>query len=139
MAADLYPHCIYTIVHPDRFKAARKRGRPTTLEERKRWVTAATLLARAEAAGQDLPVILANSTRCREILGWAVLRSIRLGEKSTQFTFVGVRAIKGRETQELVLRRQHRRIARGFIRPYALCVTPAFLVPTRTTHSRSGG
>jgi hypothetical protein len=73
-----------------------------------------------------MPVILEDATKCTQLLGWGVLKSLSVNRR-TKYVVVGLRSLRRRSTQELVLKRTGEHVAAGFIRPYAICRTPSFV------------
>jgi hypothetical protein len=121
-------HCIYTIVHKDLLAEAARKADPTTFRESKAWVTGRQLWQQAQAAGVDFPVLLGDATDCSRLEYWGLLIGVEIEGEATHFTLDRVRPLQGAHTsQELVLRSTGEHIAPGFIRPYAICRTPAFL------------
>jgi len=124
----LAEHCVYTIVHADRLAKAERRGRPTTFNEAKRWVTAHKLWQRARKSGVEMAVLFADATDCSRLLHWGLLTDLDISDSGTSFTVDRVRPLPtGHSPQELVLRSSGERIASSFIRPYAVCQTPDFV------------
>ena len=71
----------------------------------------------------------ADSTDCSRLIYQARLINIGLQRGSTQFSFVGLKRLpKGHRPQELRLLSTSRNIAPDYIRPYAICHSPAWLV-----------
>jgi hypothetical protein len=128
MAKAFSEHCVYTIVHSDRLAEAAQQGGPTTFRESRAWVTGRQLWQKAQAAGVGFPVLLGDATDCSRIDYWGLLIGVEIEGKATRFTVDRVRPLPVSHTpQELVLRSTGAHIAPNFIRPYAICRTPAFL------------
>lgn len=114
--------------HVDRLEAAHQSGKPTCFSESKRWVTGAKLLAAARKHGLRLPIVFADAADCSKLLCWGELHSVKVDDDGTEFVVVALRRLRGNHApQDLTLLRSGRKIAPNFIRPYALCRTPAFL------------
>jgi hypothetical protein len=78
--------------------------------------------------GQSLPILLADAKDCSRLLYWGLLQEIRSLDGRTEYVVDYLRSLPGRHApQELVLRSTGEPVAAGFIRPYAICRTPAFL------------
>lgn len=128
MVAELAEECIYTIVHRQRLEEVAAAGGTATFREAKPWVSAANLLAAAHRNGRALPIVFADAAECSALLFWGELREVRIDEQGTEYTVGSLHPIEGEHApQDLVLLRSGRTIAPDFIRPYALCRTPAFL------------
>ena len=128
MATALSEHCVYTIVHPDELAKAVQRGGSTRFRESRVWATGMKLREQARAADIGFPILLGNATDCSLLEHWGLLTEVVVEGKATWLTVDRVRSLPGRHTpQELVLRKSGEHIAPNFIRPYAICRTPAFL------------
>ncbi|HVN64555.1 MAG TPA: hypothetical protein VMT58_07945 [Candidatus Binataceae bacterium] len=77
-----------------------------------------------------MPVLFSDAAHDTEtLLFWAILRKIDLDGRKTTFHFDNVKGIRGKHArQELILRTSRKPIADQYIRPYAICFTPEFLV-----------
>ncbi|HZW32975.1 MAG TPA: hypothetical protein VFF52_19830 [Isosphaeraceae bacterium] len=121
-------HCIYTIVHTDLLAEAARKAEPTRFRESKAWVTGRQLWQQAQAAGVGFPVLFGDATDCSRLEYWGPLTGVEIEGEATRFTVDRVRPLQGAHNpQELVLRSTGEPIAPRFIRPYAICRTPAFL------------
>ncbi len=130
MGDTLAEHCVYTIVKGDELAAKAQQGGNATFRESKKWATGYRLWQQAQAAGVSFPVLLGNATDCSRMEYWALLTEIVLTDAGTSYTVDCVRKLTAddHEPQELELRSSGKRIAAGFIKPYAICRTPDFLV-----------
>ncbi len=128
MTNPLAATCVYTILHPDRLsEAARLRG-PSTFVIGQRMVTALDIFQSARAADEDVPILFGDATNTRRLVYWGRLTSIDVGDEDTHYSVFPIRPLApGHSPQELVLLSTGKRIAKGFIRPYAICRTPDFL------------
>ena len=121
--------CVYTIVHKDILAEAARKGGPSTFTENKPWVTGFARWQRALKDGLSMAVLLGDATDCSKLIYWGILTKIQIGEEGTNYTVDHLRRFaKQRKPQELVLRKSGKNIAPNFIRPYALCRTPSFIV-----------
>jgi hypothetical protein len=120
--------CVYTIASRDKLDPIALEQVPLVNSEARTWKSAAMMLAQATAAGLSLPLLLADAKDCSRLLYWGVLQALKLIDKRTEYTVDHLRPLPGRHSpQELILRSTGEYIAPGFIRPYAICVTPALL------------
>lgn len=120
--------CVYTIVSRDKLDPIALDQAPLVNSEARTWKAAEAMLEEARAAGQLLPLLLADAKDCSRLLYWGILQSLKLIDKRTEYTIDYLRSLPGRHApQELVLRTTGKHIAPGFIRPYAICFTPPFL------------
>jgi hypothetical protein len=77
-----------------------------------------------------MPILFGAAEDCSRLIYWGVLTKIRRVSTGTEYTVERISKIKGSHSpQELVLKSTHKTIAPGFIRPYAICETPAFINP----------
>jgi hypothetical protein len=128
MAKALSEHCVYTILHIGKLAKAARQGSPSHFRESKAWVTGRRLWQQAQAAGVGFPILLGDATGCRGLEYWGLLSAVKIKGEATHFTVDRVRRLRGTHTpQNLVLRSTGKHIAPNFIRPYAICRTPAFL------------
>ena len=122
-------YCIYTIAHRDRLANGARKGGCVTFREGRRWVTGHQLWQEAQQARIAMPVLLADAAWCSHLLYWGVLTAVELSGAGTTFKVDRLRRfLRPRRTQALVLRSTCRHIAPHFIRPYAICRTPRFVV-----------
>lgn len=120
--------CVYTIVSRDKLDRIALEKAPLVSSEARPWKAADKLLKNARASGQQLPLLLANAKDCSQLLYWGILQALKINDKRTEYTVDHLRPLPGRHSpQELVLRSTGKYIAPGFIKPYAICVTPPFL------------
>jgi hypothetical protein len=138
MAKVFSKYCVYTIVHPSQLPKRGQRGRKTFCES-KAWVTGEQLWRRAREEKLGFPVLLGDATNCSRLKYWGLLRSVEIKGQTTRFSVNQVRELReSHKPQELVLRSTGKHIAPNFIRPYAICRTPAFLPgQRRRTRRRS--
>jgi hypothetical protein len=129
MARRLFEYCVYTIVLKDTLEDIHKnKTGEGSLSENKSWVTGRRLLHEAEKAGADMPILFGDAAWCPDLIYWAILREVRVGDKRTKYRFEQLLKLPdGHSPQELRLRSTGKPISAGFIRPYAICKTPAFL------------
>jgi hypothetical protein len=86
------------------------------------------LFQQATAQGADMPVLFGDATDCSQLIYWGILQGVELVERETHYTVAQLRRFTSPHSpQDLVLQSNGERIAPGFIRPYAVCVTPQFL------------
>lgn len=118
--------CVYTIKHSADLIEALRAGRGE-FSEQKPWVKAKQLLEDANSLGQRLPIIFAPAEFTRFLFAWALLDTVEIDQDSasTMYTFSNVRCFSPLKT---TLKKQDGNpIAPGFIKPYALCITPPLL------------
>lgn len=119
---------VYTIVkRPKLDAAAATRTKSGAFSERKRWVTGHRLWRESIAVGNQMLVIFGDAAHTSRLLYSGVLTHVKLSTTGTSYRVEHLRRIPGgHRTQELRLRKTGKKIAPGFIRPYAICHTPEF-------------
>lgn len=120
--------CIYTIMDLNTLDRLALAGGEGSASEGRQWVAGEQWLRSATENGRRLAVIFADAKDCTRLHYWALLTSIQLTPRGTEYRFERLREIRrDAKPQDLVLDGTGRPIAPGFIRPYALCRTPGFL------------
>lgn len=106
-----------------------KSGGTDELTEGKPWTNAKQLLAQAQRDELWLPIIFAAAENTNEkLMYYAEITNIKLRRKTTIYPFTRLTRIDGCffKTQ-LTLESKKKHIRSTFIKPYAICRTPAFL------------
>ena len=85
------------------------------------------LLKEARNNGLGLPIVFADARYCTDLIGWSVVRTINVTATGTNYTIGSLCGIPPSRPQDLQRLDSEDHIAEGYIRPYALCKTPAFL------------
>ena len=135
--AALADYCVYTIVHGARLHQLARAGRGGRFTEGKPWITGRGIWLQARANRQVVAVLLAVACSCSDLLYWGILKSVSVADGRTRYKVDKLRRFRGlHRSQELVLRNTGRRIAPGFIRPYAICRTPRFIAPGTRPNNR---
>ena len=117
---DLSEFCIYTICRPDKVDEE-------SHTENKRWVTGEKLLQRALKRGELLPILFGDATWCSDLIAWGIVKAIVLTDDQTTYSVESIVPLSKHSPQELTLRSTRKKIAKNFIRPYAICITPDFI------------
>jgi hypothetical protein len=126
--------CISTTIHPERLLDAVRRGAP--LVENKSWVSGERILRASQAVGEHVAVVLSDARDCSRLIAWGLVDSLRIGANRTEYTVTSIAPLVRHRRQELILESTGERIADGYIRPYAICQTPAFLKPAQLAKGR---
>ncbi len=128
MKAGLYEFCISTILDRHRLEEFALKGRGNATEGRP-WKTAQVLFVKAKESGEKMPVIFSDAAYNSEsLLLWGILQKIEIDGNRTALQFNNVKRIPGKHhRRDLILKSSGKSIAPHFIRPYAICLTPAFL------------
>lgn len=131
MGRPLAESCLYTILHPDALAHAAQLRGPSTFVVKQRMVTAEALFETAQKAGRDFAVLFGDAADCTRLIYRGRLAAVSLPPEAddTHYTVDSVTPLPpGHSPQELVLESTGETIAPSFIRPYAICRTPSFLV-----------
>jgi hypothetical protein len=122
----LSDYCIYTIRLSTKFHSDENgKGKE---KEHKRWVTGKRLLEEAEHDGKRLPIVFARAERGGALLGWALLDKIIVDSKDTEYSFSAFQRFeRHRHPKSSLKKSDGKPLDENFIRPYAICRTPAFL------------
>jgi len=128
-----YPFCIYTIRHTQELTAVYQGGGAGTFTEKKKWKSGLELLLAARQAGQKLLVVFAPAEAVTGLIYYAILKDIQFREDGvaafTDYNFTELTPILPSPLiNSLVLMESGRPLSENFIRPYAICHTPEFLV-----------
>ena len=121
---------VYTIATPERLVASADDA--NEMFERKRWTSAAKIHCSAKMREQNVPIVFADARDCSQLIAWSVLLDVTIEETGTRYRIGPLLSVPRSRPQDLQLLSTGKRIAEGFIRPYALCRTPRFLQGART-------
>jgi hypothetical protein len=126
----LSEYCIYAIVERKKLDHDFKRQVSCSYKEGKPWATAASLLEKSRLKKSNMPVLFGNADDCSKLSHWGLLTDIQVNDdKTSVYTVDRLRKIGGDHApQVLVLRNSGKNIAPHFIKSYAICNTPAFLL-----------
>jgi len=135
MNQSLYKKSVYTIRHSSELKGVYEKDGAGSFVERKNWATAVTLLKEATKANQRLPLLLAHSESIDGVRYWARIRSLSIDDNGhTTVKYSDLTKIPlGVPLSQLILVNSNRPLRDDFIRPYAICHTPDFLVSEKTS------
>ena len=127
MAITLTDTCIYTIKHTDDLETAAKTPGLVTFTEDKRWVTAQKMLIKALRLGERVPIIFAPAEFTRFLFGWGLLDKVVLKNDATEYSFSQFQRFKKEAHRKTMLCKASNAepLHADFIRPYAICLTPA--------------
>ena len=123
----LSDYCIYTIKHSDDLHKTENTGRAGTYVERRRWASANRLLEKAQQEGRLLPIVFAPAEKTNPLFGWALLDKIIVEGGETRYSFSELRPFPEVRHKSSLKKRNGERLSQNFIRPYAICRTPAYL------------
>jgi hypothetical protein len=126
----LSEYCVYAIVERKKLDQDFKRQVSRSYKERKPWASATSLLEKSRLNECNMPVLFGNADDCSQLSHWGLLTDVRVNDdKTTEYTVDRLRKIGGKQApQDLVLRSSGKNIAPHFIKSYAICKTPAFLL-----------
>jgi hypothetical protein len=120
---------VYTTSLPQTvFDASRGEAPSDELREGKRWVSGLNRFQKAQKEKVAYPVLFSDSRRCANLVFWATIVELKVSDVETTYRFKDLKGLRDCFTQDLVLCSEKRNIAPNFIRPYALVMTPDFLM-----------
>ena len=132
--------CVYTIKHSDDLRASCAKGGADTYVERKKWSKAKDLLRKAQEEGKCLPIVFAPAEATRNLLAWATLEKIEIVDDTTRFSFTGLKLFARRPLKTTLRKADDGSpIAEWYVRPYAICRTPANLLRMTRGHVHNEG
>lgn len=127
---NLASFCIYTMRHSAELEAQMKAGEPHVLTEGKAWTTGRLLWDQARRTGELMPVVFSSAEDEQGLIYWASIHDIAIAEedRKTTCTYLNFKPITpARPKSSLRLKSTGQPLSDDFIRPYAICHTPAFL------------
>jgi hypothetical protein len=130
----LFPFSIYSMRQSSKLSDAVKAIGATTFEEGKRWIKGHQLFKQADVCKQVIPIIFASAELTDRLLFWGLITDIRIADDdvsqpATRYSFHELRTIPERlPLSSLTLRSSGKRLSDKYIRPYAICYTPDFIV-----------
>ncbi len=129
--------CIYTIKQSDDLLQVAAGDGSASFKEGKRWVSANELVANARRWYDHVPIFFAPAEATGELFAWAVLDDVTLRDNTTTYTFsrlqlfddlIEMQIIENRPLKTTLYKASNNTpLDKGFIRPYAICRTPAVL------------
>ena len=125
--------CVHTMLHSQKLNAQAETGSAHILAENKAWTTGRLLWDQARRSGELMPLVFSGAEKNTGLIYWATIDDITIDEESrtTACTYSDLRTIVPyKPKSSLRLRSTGQPISEDFIRPYAVCRTPAFLAET---------
>jgi hypothetical protein len=121
--------CIYTTKKKaDLISAIHGCGKDT-YSIKTRMVSAVSLLERCKRRGLALPIIISDAAICMNLIAHGFLTSVVVGEGGTNYTFENLKRIRGsHKLSDLRLVSSGKNISEDYIRPYAICYRPLFIL-----------
>ena len=125
---------IYTMRHSNKLDEVYRSGGEGHFTENSRWVTGERLFLEAQKNGVQMPVIFSAAEKDSGLIYFGMLTKIELNDgqsdkPQTTYWFTGLTRLDDfRPLSSLTLLSTRKPLSDKFIRPYAICYTPAFLV-----------
>jgi hypothetical protein len=135
----VFPYSIYSMRHSSTLKEAAERGGTSDFDEGRRWVLGRKLLLAARDAEEALPIIFASAEITDRLLYWGIVTGIWTAEDEetrpgTRYSVARLRRVPGElPLSYLRLRSSGKQLSANFIRPYAICHTPDFILNCERT------
>lgn len=128
--ATFFTSCIYTMRHSAELGYIHATGGYGTFVERKSWRTGLDLFRQAQAAGLFVPVIFSAAEEDSGLIYFGRLTAVEIDEErgATSYSFADLRGIEpARPKSAMRLVSTGNNLSDDYIRPYAVCETPADL------------
>jgi hypothetical protein len=129
--ASLSNYCIYTMLHSNTLHMQAAKDDSHSLTERRVWKTGSLLWAEAERSGEWMLIVFSGADRATGLFYWAKIDDVQIDYEKRQTTcrYSRLREISpNRPLSALRLKNGNRQLSDNYIRPYAICLTPSFLV-----------
>lgn len=140
MTAYFTKRCVYTIRHSDKLREVALAGGSDTFEAGQSWKQVKQILNQAKGDGLQVPVVFARAEDTSDLFAWAVLEDIALRDEKprTRYRFSSLQLLK-KPPPKTSLRKAFNgeSLAAGFIRPYAICLTPEWIATADETGAGS--
>ena len=130
--------CVYTMKHSDDLEAAYASGGKARWHESRGWKTGRELVE-ACAAEESVPIIFSAAERDSGLIFYARLDAVEVDEAGTTYEVSGLRSLADAlPLSSLTVASSGSPLPDSYIRPYAICRTPSFLVPPDDVSTDSG-
>jgi hypothetical protein len=136
MPANFTERCVYTIRHSDKLRDVALAGGSDTFEAGQSWTQVKQILDQAKSEGLQVPVVFAPAEDTSDLFAWAVLEEIALRDEKprTRYRFSRLQLLKKRPPKTSLRKASDgEALAAGFIRPYAICLTPEWVATADET------
>lgn len=121
--------CIYTMRKRDNLQYIYLGDRAGKFSEKKIWRTGHALFQQAMEENKKMPIFFSAADENSLLIYFAFLESIVIGDSGTTYTFTALKKIiEPKPLNTLKLRSSRRQLSNDFIRPYAICYTPDYLI-----------
>ena len=121
--------CIYTMRKSDNLQYIYLGDRAGKFSEKKIWRTGHTLFEKAREENKKMPIFFSAAEEDSGLIYFAFLESIEIGDSVTTYSFSELNEIdEPKPLSSLNLRSSQRPMSDNYIRPYAICETPYFLI-----------
>jgi len=126
--------CIYTMRHTNELANIYSRDRSGVFEERKKWATGSRLFHAAQQEQAMMLIFFGAADVASGLLYWARIQAVQIDESNpkaptTAYHFSNLTRLDGGlPLSSLTLRDTGKPLSDKYIRPYAVCFTPAFLL-----------
>ena len=121
--------CIYTMRKRDNLEYNYLKDKSGTFSEKKIWRTGYAIFQQAVEENKKMPVLFSAADENATLIYFAFLESIKIRDSETTYSFYDLNKIdEPKLLSSLRLRKSQRWLSDNFIRPYAICYTPDFLI-----------
>ena len=121
--------CIYTMRKSDNLQYIYLGDGAGKFSEKKIWRTGHALFQQAREDNNKMPIFFSAAEEDSGLIYFAFLESIEIGDSVTTYSFSDLNEIdETKPLSSLKLRSSQRPLSDNYIRPYAICETPDFLI-----------
>ena len=121
--------CIYTMRKSDNLRYIYLGDGTGKFSEKKIWRTGHALFQQAMEENKKMPIFFSAAEEDSGLIYFAFLESIEIGNSMTTYSFSDINKIdEPKPLSSLKLRSSQRPLSDNYIRPYAICETPDFLI-----------
>jgi hypothetical protein len=124
-----YQYCVYTIKHSTKVENILRSGNAGFFKERRSWRGAKRMLLDASKEQQKLPIVFAAAESTENLIAAGYIDEIVIDGETTTYFFSELRQFSQPQPRktDLKLRSTGKYLSVDYIRPYAICQSPAFL------------
>ena len=121
--------CIYTMRKSENLQYIYLGDGAGKFSEKKIWRTGHALFQQAREENKKMPIFFSAAEEDSGLIYFAFLESIEIGDSVTTYSFSDLNEIdEPKPLSSLKLRSSQNPLSDNYIRPYAICETPDFLI-----------
>ena len=121
--------CIYTMRKSDNLQYNYLGDGTGKFSEKKIWRTGYALFQKAREENKKMPIFFSAAEKDSGLIYYAILESIEIGDSVTTYSFSNLNKIdEPKPLSSLKLQSSQNPLSDNYIRPYAICYTPDYLI-----------